>query len=148
MGIAALGYSVLHGERPTEPENASAIGFSDSLWAFTQRCWDGKMELRPKAGEVVAHLGEAAAGWNGLMLPSGQVESVASASEETSSSTKCDGLRPFIPESPEKISQEDVARPSTELQPEESHDPPLFHRLRNGLRGYIRKVLGFFVSWR
>jgi len=58
---SALGYAVVHGKRPNKPENASAIGFSDSLWDFAQRCWDGRMELRPRVGEVVMHLKEAAA---------------------------------------------------------------------------------------
>jgi len=62
---SALGYAVVHGRRPDKPENASAIGFSDPLWDFAQRCWDGRIEMRPKAGEVVAHLWEAAAGWDG-----------------------------------------------------------------------------------
>jgi len=83
--------------RPTKPDNASTIGFSDSLWAFAQRCWNGKTELRPKAGEVVAHLGEAAAGWDGLMPPSDQVERVHSGSEETSDSAKRDDIRFFGP---------------------------------------------------
>jgi len=62
-------YSVVQGVRPVKPKNASAIGLSDSLWDFTQRCWDGKVELRPEVGEVVRHLGEAMASWDGLMPP-------------------------------------------------------------------------------
>ena len=67
---AELALNVVEGVRPHKPENASAIGFSDSLWRFTQRCWDGEMELRPKVAEVVTELGRAAAGWVGIMLPS------------------------------------------------------------------------------
>ena len=77
-----LGYSVIEGLRPAKPENAAAIGFSDSLWEFTQRCWDSNMRLRPKVTEVVAHLGEAAANWCGVMAPCVQAENVASDSEE------------------------------------------------------------------
>ena len=66
---SALAYHVLRGKRPDKPENAAAIGFSDSLWEFTQCCWDGKMELRPEVGDVVAHLEEAAGNWDGLMPP-------------------------------------------------------------------------------
>ena len=65
----ALAYFVLHGKRPAKPVDAPGIGFSDSLWGFTQRCWDGEMELRPKVGELVTHLREAAVGWHGFMLP-------------------------------------------------------------------------------
>ena len=79
---SALAYHVLRGTRPTKPENALAIGFSDSLWGFTQRCWDGPMESRPKVGEVVAHLEEAAAGWDRLMPPRSLIRDVASGPEE------------------------------------------------------------------
>jgi hypothetical protein len=77
-----LGYSVVQGLRPTKPEGASAIGFSDSLWDFAQRCWDGDAKLRPKVAEVVTHLEEAAANWDGLMPPHVRVKIVASESEE------------------------------------------------------------------
>ena len=73
-----LGFAVVQGLRPAKPENASSIGFSDLLWSFIERCWDGDMNLRPKVAEVVAHLGEAAANWNGLMPPWLQAETVAS----------------------------------------------------------------------
>ena len=56
--------------------NASAIGLSDLLWGFVQRCWDGDIRLRPKVGEVVVHLGEAAADWFGLMPPYVRTEDV------------------------------------------------------------------------
>ena len=64
------------------PENASSIGFSDSLWDFVQRCWDDDMELRPKVAEVVTHLEGAAANWDGLMPPCVQVVNVVSGSRE------------------------------------------------------------------
>jgi len=83
---SALAYHVLRGARPTKPENSLAIGFSDSLWAFTQRCWDGPVWSRPKVGEVVAHLEEAADSWNGLMPPHSLVEDVTSGPEEMSDS--------------------------------------------------------------
>ena len=66
---SALAYHLLRGKRPTKPENAPAIGFSDSLWDFARRCWDGPMESRPKVGEVVVHLKDAADSWNGPMPP-------------------------------------------------------------------------------
>jgi len=66
---SAVGYHVLRGERPRQPEDPLVIGFSDSLWAFTERCWDVEMESRPKVKEVVTHLKEAAADWDGLMPP-------------------------------------------------------------------------------
>ena len=85
----ALVYSVVHdGKRPDQPENASALGFSDSLWVFTRRCWDTKVELRPEVLEVVSHLGEAATHWNGLMPPCVKAEDVVSSSDEMSDSMK------------------------------------------------------------
>ena len=77
---SALGHSVVQGRRPDKPENALVIGFSDSLWEFTQRCWDGRMESRPQVGEVVTRLRGAAADWDGLMPPRSLVESIASGS--------------------------------------------------------------------
>ena len=68
--------------RPDKPKNASAIGFSDPLWSFVQRCWDGDMRSRPEVGEVVTHLGKAAANWSGLMPPSVQAEDAAPDSQE------------------------------------------------------------------
>ena len=66
--------SVVEGKRPSKPENASNLGFSNSLWDFAQHCWDGKLALRPKISEVVSQLGEAAAAWNGVMAPHVVVE--------------------------------------------------------------------------
>jgi len=124
--IPALGHYVLRGKRPTKPENSSAIGLSDSLWVFTQRCWDGKMELRPKAGEVVAHLGEAAAGWNGLMPPSSQVNGVISSSEETSDSKNL-GEFEFDPPPPPGIDDRATAQVESSNRPRVSpnHKPSL-----------------------
>jgi hypothetical protein len=89
---------VVSGLRPTKPENAAAIGFSDSLWDFVQRCWHGDMELRPKVAEVVTHLGQAAKDWNRLMPPHIQVETVAPASPEPmSDSFEHGGFKYFNP---------------------------------------------------
>ena len=86
---AAPVLSAVWGTRPAKPENAPAIGFSDSLWGFTQRCWDGKVELRPEVGEVVTQLEEAVASWDGLMPPCVQAENATSASKgEMSDSMK------------------------------------------------------------
>jgi len=81
---SALAYHVLRGTRPVKPENASAIGFSDSLWAFSKNCWDGTIELRPKVGEIVTNLREAAASWDRLMPPRSQVRDVAYGYERVS----------------------------------------------------------------
>ena len=83
-----MGYYVLRGKRPDKPENASTIGFSDSLWDFTERCWDGRMAMRPKVRDLVRHLGEAAANWTGLMPPCVQAKAVGSGTNDLSGLTK------------------------------------------------------------
>jgi len=83
-----MGYHVLRGRRPDKPGDAPTIGFSDSLWRFTQRCWDGQINLRPKAGEVAMQLGEAAAEWDGLMPPCVKAENAAPCSEEEASDSE------------------------------------------------------------
>ena len=91
LRLGKITSSVVQGMRQPKPENASAIGFSDSLWSFIQHCWDGEMELRPKVAEVASQLGRAGTDWNGVMPPCTQVESVASASLEpvSDSTTHC-----------------------------------------------------------
>jgi hypothetical protein len=79
---------VIGGGRPTKPKNASAIGLSDSLWIFIQRCWDGDMNARPKVTEVVAHLEEATANWDGLMPPGVLTETEDVAEDSMSSLMK------------------------------------------------------------
>ena len=73
---------MVQGLRPDKPENASAIGLSDLLWDFVQRCWDGDRRLRPKAAEVVTCLGKVAANWDGFMQPCVWAESVAPNTKE------------------------------------------------------------------
>ena len=90
----AVTYFVLRGKRPAKPVNASAIGFSDSLWGFTQRCWGKNIESRPEVRELVTHLGEVAAGWNGLMPPCSQ--GAASGPEEISGLKKLSESGIFI----------------------------------------------------
>ena len=80
-----FGFSVLQGLRPAKPANASAIGFSEPLWEFVQRCWDGDMNSRPKVTEVVTHLAKAASSWHGLMPPCSQAENVVHVSQEPTS---------------------------------------------------------------
>ena len=77
--------SVVEGKRPTKPKNASDLGFSDSLWDFAQRCWDGTLALRPKIAEVVSQLGEAATAWNGVMAPHAVVKDVVPETPEPES---------------------------------------------------------------
>ena len=83
LRLLEIASNVVQGVRPTKPRGASAIKFSDSLWSFVQRCWDNKMELRPKVAEVVAQLERAEADWDGVMPPHVQAEDIASLSQES-----------------------------------------------------------------
>ena len=76
-----LGFSVIRGLRPDKPANASAIGFSNPLWEFVQRCWGRDPNSRPKVAEVVTQLGKAVASWHGLMPPCDQTENAVCVSE-------------------------------------------------------------------
>ena len=73
---AQLVFFVPGGLRPNKPANASAIGFSDSLWSFTERCWGHEKNSRPEVAEIVIHLAEAVASWHGLMPPCKPAEDV------------------------------------------------------------------------
>ena len=82
LRLGEIAMSVVEGKRPPKPENASDIGFSDPLWGFVERCWDGRLELRPKVTEVVSQLGRAAAAWNGVMAPHVPIENVVDETPE------------------------------------------------------------------
>ena len=64
------------GGRPEKPEDYLDIGFSDSLWAFVQRCWVDDQDSRPKAADVVDCLGEV--DWHKLMPACDQAMDVES----------------------------------------------------------------------
>ena len=77
---SAVGYHALRGKRPARPEDASAIGLSDSIWNFIERCWHGNIGSRPEVAELVTHLENAALNWDRLMPPC--IENVTAKSEE------------------------------------------------------------------
>lgn len=85
------------GKRPDKPKNASAIGFSDSLWDFTRRCWSGNIESRPGAGEVVMCLGEAVTNWDRLMPPCAPTVDVTPDSKGMSDSKRYSEFETMIP---------------------------------------------------
>ena len=66
-----LAYHVSSGLRPDKPEDAKAIGISDSLWELIQKCWLGDKTRRPQIQEVMAGVGNAADKWHTDMPPSG-----------------------------------------------------------------------------
>ena len=91
LGMMEISLNAVQGVRPTKPENASAIGLSDSLWSFVQNCWNGEMGLRPKVTEVVSQLERAAADWDGVMPPCAQVENVVSVTPDPVSDSMAHG---------------------------------------------------------
>jgi len=82
LRMGEIAVSVVEGKRPSKPENASDLGFSDSLWDFVERCWDGKLELRPNVTEVASQLSKAAAAWDGVMAPHALIENVVAETPE------------------------------------------------------------------
>lgn len=113
------------GLRPGKPENAPAIGLSDSLWGFAQLCWDGDMKLRPKITEVVKHLETAAANWDGPMPPSVGVENPSSVSYGGKGSTEHWSMR--LPPPPQNSPPNGRAGrvPQLSSEPVRSLTPPL-----------------------
>ena len=88
MRDTEIAWLVVLGKRPKEPEDASAIGFSDSLWDFVQRCWNRNKELRPQVADVVAHLGREARTWNRPMPPHAQIKgSIPTSQDQVSGSS-------------------------------------------------------------
>ena len=64
-------HAIIEGVRPEKPENAEAIGLSDTLWELVQACWSEGRTQRPRVRVIVDVVRDAAARWNTLMPPSG-----------------------------------------------------------------------------
>jgi len=94
-----LAFKVVMGARPTKPENASAIGFSDSLWDFTQKFWHCDAKVRPKVGGVVTQLERAVADWGRVMSPFVEPKNIFTVSEKlvpSDSMSNCE-FEVFVP---------------------------------------------------
>ena len=72
------------GVHQPKPGNASAIGYSDSLWNLVECCRDEDAKLRPTIAEVASQLERAAAEWGAVMPHYAQVDS------EENSVTHCE----------------------------------------------------------
>ena len=119
-----LGWSVVQGLRPTKPENAPSIGFSDPLWGFVQRCWGGDIKLRPKVAEVVMRLEREATDWDGLMPPCAPAEDRGLTSEGSMSDSiqHCE-FADFFDSSLHCLTEQRCRRnlPVVKYRPRESH---------------------------
>ena len=65
-----LASKISSGFRPVRPENAEAIGISESLWRLIQKCWDSERTQRPQIREVVKGVADTATNWHVLTPPS------------------------------------------------------------------------------
>ncbi|OCH92031.1 kinase-like protein [Obba rivulosa] len=55
--IAKVPHSILSGDRPRRPPQATKLGLSDELWALMEACWHADPQSRPDIAAVVACLG-------------------------------------------------------------------------------------------
>jgi len=65
-----VAFKISSGFRPAKPENAEAIGISESLWKLIQKCWDSERTRRSQIQEVVEGVADAAANWHVVAPPS------------------------------------------------------------------------------
>lgn len=55
--------AIREGERPKKPENAEALGFSDTLWQMVRMCWNESPSARPAARELLHYLENDSNAW-------------------------------------------------------------------------------------
>lgn len=55
---------IIRGMRPKKPAEASALGFTDSLWRTVERCWMHDPEMRPDMRWLIRDLTQAALVWD------------------------------------------------------------------------------------
>jgi hypothetical protein len=53
-------FKVLGGERPSKPQDALNLGFSDEVWRLVEGCWQTEPEDRPTVKSVLLCLRSAA----------------------------------------------------------------------------------------
>lgn len=56
-------HKVLKGDRPERPNNAAAIGLSDSVWKIAEGCWREERAKRTTIQVVLEQLNEAVQHW-------------------------------------------------------------------------------------
>ena len=66
MNLVAM-QMILEGIRPSKPEEATALGFTDGLWGIVERCWSADRNTRPDVKTVLSHLTHAAWAWDGRL---------------------------------------------------------------------------------
>jgi hypothetical protein len=55
--------AIVEGERPTEPEDAARLGFTEELWQAVTLCWEPKREDRPTVDDLLSLLHDALGFW-------------------------------------------------------------------------------------
>lgn len=63
LGPYTVVIAVQKGERPGKPDNAGALGFSNTLWGLTRTCWDESPSARPTAQQLLRYLEDASHTW-------------------------------------------------------------------------------------
>jgi len=56
--------AIVEGIRPSKPDAARALGFTDELWWTVECCWMTECRLRPDVGTVLSQLTHAAWAWD------------------------------------------------------------------------------------
>ena len=56
--------AVLEGIRPSKPDAAATLGFTDGLWWTVECCWMADRDTRPDVKTVLSQLTHAAWAWD------------------------------------------------------------------------------------
>lgn len=57
-------HAILEGNRPSKPETAKQLGFSDELWTTVELCWREDRDARPNVEDILSSLTNAAVFWD------------------------------------------------------------------------------------
>lgn len=63
LGPYAVVIAVQKGKRPSKPDNAESLGFSNTLWWWTRLCWSESPSARPTARQLFCYLQGASRTW-------------------------------------------------------------------------------------
>ena len=63
LGPYAVVIAVQKGKRPSKPDNADSLGFSNTLWWWTRLCWSESPSARPTAQQLFRYFQGASCTW-------------------------------------------------------------------------------------
>ena len=61
--------AIIDGERPSKPDAAATLGFTDGLWWTVECCWLEDRGARPDVKTVLDQLTHAAWAWDKRQIP-------------------------------------------------------------------------------